>query len=178
MQLNRFVYFADFIVYPFVIAILFVAALRQQWPPSWIELASGCACGVTIWSLLEYLIHRFALHGIAYFAAMHKMHHSDPKALLGTPVWLSLGAICCGALVPLWVSIGVKDACSVTAGLVLGYLWFGLVHHRIHHSHPRRGTHFSSLKRQHVLHHYGKAQCNFGVITSLWDRIFGTFRSE
>jgi sterol desaturase/sphingolipid hydroxylase (fatty acid hydroxylase superfamily) len=178
MRLNRFVYFADFVVYPFVVVILFAAALRQRSPPYWEGLAAGCACGVAIWSLLEYLIHRFGLHGIAYFAAMHDMHHSDPRALVGSPVWLSLGAFCCGALLPLWLLIGVRDACSVTAGLMLGYFWFGLLHHRIHHSHPSRGTYLWRLKRRHALHHYGRTPCNFGVITSVWDRMFGTFRSE
>jgi len=178
MRLNRFVYFADFIVYPFVIAILFAVSLCLQWPPSWEGLAVGCASGVAIWSLLEYLIHRFVLHGIVYFAVMHETHHSDPRALVGAPVWLSLGAICCGALLPLCLLIAVREACCVTAGLMLGYLWFGLLHHKIHHSHPEYGTYLWRLKRHHALHHYGRTPCNFGVITSAWDRMFGTYCSQ
>jgi sterol desaturase/sphingolipid hydroxylase (fatty acid hydroxylase superfamily) len=178
MRLNRFVYFADFVVYPLVIVMLFAVASRQQSSPYSEVLAAGFACGVAIWSLLEYLIHRFALHGIAYFADMHEMHHSDPRALVGSPVWVSLGAIFCGAFLPLWLWFGVRDACSVTAGLMAGYFWFGLLHHRIHHSHPRRGTWLWRLKRRHALHHYGRKPCNFGVITSVWDRVFGTFCSE
>lgn len=174
MRLKRFIYFADFIVYPFVIVTLLAVGSRQQSSPSWKELGGGFACGVAIWSLLEYLIHRFALHGVAYFAAMHEMHHSDPRALVGTPFWLSLWAIFCGALFPLWICIGIRDACSVTAGVMLGYLWFGILHHSIHHGRPRYGTYLWRLKRRHAIHHYGKRPCNFGVTTSLWDRMFGT----
>jgi sterol desaturase/sphingolipid hydroxylase (fatty acid hydroxylase superfamily) len=178
MRLNRFLYFADFVVYPLVIVALLAAALLQKGPHYWKELAVGFACGVAIWSLLEYLIHRVALHGIAYFAAMHEMHHSDPRALVGSPFWVSLGAICSGALLPLWLLIGLGNACAVTAGLMLGYVYFGMLHHILHHSHARRGTYLWRMKRRHALHHYGKTPCNFGVITSVWDRVFGTFCSE
>jgi sterol desaturase/sphingolipid hydroxylase (fatty acid hydroxylase superfamily) len=42
----------------------------------------------------------------------------------------------------------------------------------------KRGGYLWRLKRRHTRHHYGKRPCNFGVVTSMWDRVFGTFCSE
>src|SRR5262245_26907794 len=48
------------------------------------RLAALAAAGVLFWSLLEYAIHRFALHGIPrgrtrrYVAGQHLLHHRNP----------------------------------------------------------------------------------------------------
>jgi sterol desaturase/sphingolipid hydroxylase (fatty acid hydroxylase superfamily) len=178
MQLTRFLYFADFVFYPMAIVALVAASLLQHNPLRWDQAALGFACGLLLWTLAEYVIHRFALHGIASIAVLHEMHHSDPRALVGSPLWLSLGSIFLGSLLPIWLLIGLATACAVTAGLMLGYTYFGLLHHVLHHHRARRGSYLWRLKRRHVRHHYGKRPCNFGVTTDVWDRVFGTFCPE
>lgn len=178
MRLSKFLYFADFVFYPLAGVALIAVALLKNEPLRWEQAVAGFAGGLALWSLVEYLIHRFALHGVRYFAAMHDMHHADPRALVGSPLWLSLGAMCAGSLLPLWLLIGLGTACTVTAGVMLGYIYFSLLHHVVHHRSARRGTYLWRLKRRHARHHYGKTPCNFGVITSVWDRIFGTFCPE
>ena len=88
------------------------------------------AAGVLIWTLLEYLIHRFAFHGFA----PHWQHHHDPidPAFILAPLWLSLSAS--GVL---WVLLSVAAHSAargalMAAGIVAGYLAYELVHLRIH----------------------------------------------
>jgi len=38
------------------------------------------ALGTLIWTLLEYLLHRFVLHGFDPFRRWHQMHHDRPAA--------------------------------------------------------------------------------------------------
>ncbi len=102
------------------------------------------------------------------------MHHDQPTGFVGTPTWLSLGMICCGALLPLWWETGFHLASGITAGLMLGYLWYASVHHLVHHWPIRQGTLLYRLKRRHALHHHARQPCNFGVSTAFWDRVFGT----
>src|SRR4029077_20913293 len=79
MRVKKFLYFADFVFYPLASAALVALALLLKEPLRWDEAAIGFACGLALWSLAEYVIHRFALHGPAYLAALHDMHHSDPR---------------------------------------------------------------------------------------------------
>ncbi len=65
-------------------------------------------------------------------------------------------------------------ASGITAGLMLGYVWYGGVHHVLHHWRVRPGSYLYRLKRRHALHHYARHSCNFGVTTQFWDRVFGT----
>jgi len=174
MRLSKGGYFADFVVYPAVAVVLIAAAARPGSLLSWRESVIACATGVAAWTLLEYIIHRVVLHEVRYFATMHEMHHADPGGFVGTPTWLSLGMIASGALLPLWWEAGFDLASAFTAGLMLGYLWYVAVHHVIHHWRIEPGSSLYRLKRHHALHHHAQLECNFGVTTAFWDRMFGT----
>jgi sterol desaturase/sphingolipid hydroxylase (fatty acid hydroxylase superfamily) len=174
VRLSKASYFADFAVYPPVVLALLILALRQAPSLVWIEWSIACLAGIAAWTLLEYVIHRWVLHRIRFFAAMHDLHHEDPEGFVGTPTWLSLAAICVGALFPLLWGTGFDFASGITAGLMLGYVWYGGVHHVLHHWRIRPGSHLYRWKRRHALHHYARRPCNFGVTTQFWDRVFGT----
>jgi sterol desaturase/sphingolipid hydroxylase (fatty acid hydroxylase superfamily) len=178
MRLTKASYFADFVVYPPVTVTLIVTALRSDVSLSWKEPFIACLAGIILWTFLEYVVHRFALHRIPYLAAMHDLHHDNPRGFVGTPTWLSLSSICCGALLPLWGQIGFSLAGTFSAGLMLGYLWYGATHYIIHHWRIEPGNLLYTLKRRHVLHHYARKPCNYGVTSSFWDRVFGTALSH
>jgi hydrogenase/urease accessory protein HupE len=63
MRQSRIAYHADFVVYPALIvaAILAIAAWSS---PLYRVIGLGIAgAGIVLWTLLEYLLHRFVLHG-------------------------------------------------------------------------------------------------------------------
>ncbi len=174
MRLSKASYFADFVVYPPAVLLLLLVTLRPGSPVSWSESSVCVLAGLMLWTLIEYLAHRFILHEIRYLADMHEMHHNDPTGFVGTPTWLSLGMICCGSLLPLWWKSGLGLAGGFTAGMMAGYLWYVGIHHIVHHWRILPGTYLYRLKRRHALHHHARQPCNFGVTTGFWDRVFGT----
>jgi len=174
MHLSRFWYYSDFVAYPVLIALLAAFGLvTVGWSGAaqWLTIFLGC---VALWTLIEYAMHRFVLHHIPYAKAMHQSHHDHESASLGTPLWLSLFAHCALALMPIWVFVNFAEASAVSAGLMLGYLWYITVHHILHHWHPRHSGYLYRLKHRHAVHHHVDADCNFGVTTNFWDRIFRT----
>lgn len=174
MRLSKSSYFADFVVYPPSAGVLIAAALWPGSRLSWTASVLAVLTGLAVWTLVEYITHRFILHEVRYLAAMHELHHDDPNGFVGTPTWLSLGLICCGALLPLWWETGLHLASGVTAGMMVGYLWYVGVHHAVHHWRIDADSPLYRLKRRHALHHHARQPCNFGVTTGFWDRVFGT----
>ena len=166
MRLSKAGYFADFAVYPSIVLGLVTLTLRHAPSVVWIEWSIACLAGIAAWTLLEYAIHRGVLHRIRFFAAMHELHHEDPEGFVGTPTWLSLAAICVLALFPLWWGTGFDFASGITAGLMLGYVWYVGMHHLLHHWRVRAGSYLYHWKRRHALHHYARRPCNFGVTTN------------
>ena len=127
------------------------------------------------WTLAEYVLHRFVLHQIAPFAAMHDVHHQKPLALVGTPTWLSLGVILSAVFLPAWALSSLNAASGLTVGTMAGFFWYGVVHHAIHHRKPRTiARRLLVTTRRHAQHHYSGERANFGVTTSFWDHVFGT----
>ena len=176
MRLSKAGYFADFVVYPPIVLALVAYAASRSAPLSWLNWSGMCVLGIAVWTLLEYLIHRAVLHRVRFFAELHDMHHDSPTELIGSPTWLTLSIICFGVLLPLWWSTSFETAGGVTAGLILGYLWYVTTHYAIHHWQPSPGSYLYRAKRRHLVHHYSRQPCNFGVTTVFWDLIFRTAR--
>jgi sterol desaturase/sphingolipid hydroxylase (fatty acid hydroxylase superfamily) len=172
MQLTRVGYFADFYVYP-VVAVALGALALSHTPHHWPALGFAFAGGIGGWTLLEYLMHRWVFHRVPGIRPLHEAHHDDPKALIGTPVWL--GTLIFAFITALSVlALGLPLGANFTAGLVLGYLWYATVHYGTHHWHVGTRGYFSRIKRWHAIHHHVAGRANFGVTTSLWDHVFRT----
>jgi sterol desaturase/sphingolipid hydroxylase (fatty acid hydroxylase superfamily) len=179
MQLSRFSYYSDFIVYP--IAVIALTALNVnhfswQHAKEWLAAA---VLGLLAWTLLEYVLHRIALHFMAYFSPMHALHHATPLGFIGTPSWISVSVWLGAVLLPVWLWMGFNIANGATVGIMLGYWWYGIVHHVIHHhahktSRNRASAYFDELRAWHMRHHHSPKAGNFGVTTPVWDHVFGT----
>jgi cyclopropane-fatty-acyl-phospholipid synthase len=142
--------------------------------------------GVALWSLLEYLLHRFVLHGMAPFSHWHGQHHLRPRALIASPSVLSLSLFLLLATLPAWWLLGGWPALALTLGLQGSYLAYGLTHHATHHeTRPwiRHNAWMSQRRIRHAMHHAAHhieargevcKPCNFGVSNSFWDAVFGT----
>lgn len=140
--------------------------------------------GLLAWTLLEYVLHRFAFHfepepsseiqrDLAFL--VHGVHHDyphDPDRLVMPPVVALVLALLVG--LPLRALLGARLFPGTFAGLVAGYVWYDLTHYAVHHLKPR--TPFGRLQRRsHLLHHFAQPDGRYGVTTPLWDLCFGTY---
>ena len=171
IQHGKLAYWADFVVYGAAVAILTIAlpafAPRAQWP----TLAALAVSGAAAWTLIEYALHRFVLHGLEFFRGWHTEHHERPTALMATPTLLSTSLIASLVFLPALWAAGFWRASAVTLGVTAGYLAYSLMHHATHHWRSR-GPWMARRKRWHARHHH-MAGC-YGVSSSFWDRVFGS----
>jgi sterol desaturase/sphingolipid hydroxylase (fatty acid hydroxylase superfamily) len=174
VRLSRAGYYSDFVAYPLIILTLATVALSSPDSIALLKWLTACAVGIVGWTLAEYCIHRFVFHRVPVFARMHHMHHATPGALIGAPLWSSLSAFGFGVFIPLWWQAGLDIAGGVTIGLMFGYLWYMLVHTAIHRWRLDRSSLLYQAKLRHMRHHQAREEGNFGVTTSLWDRLLGT----
>ena len=141
------------------------------------HLGAGCVAflGGTLWySLCEYSIHRWIYHlGRNAAAQIHDRHHAEPDTIIGAPFYYSLGI--CGVH-----GLAIGCAFGAPVGLVFGgamlfsFVQQSLVHHSAHrYPHVDVLGARSSLRRHHALHHV-IGNGNYGMSTTLWDRVFGT----
>jgi sterol desaturase/sphingolipid hydroxylase (fatty acid hydroxylase superfamily) len=173
MRLSKAGYYADYVVYPVLLLPLAAVAVVDR---TLEERAAWCIAlcgGVIAFTLLEYLTHRVLLHGVPPFSGLHDVHHRSPTADIGIPTWLS-AAFGGAVFASLYLGAGLNLASGLTAGLILGYLWFGLLHHAVHRWRARDGSYLHRAKRRHSRHHHERQPGNFGVTTAYWDRLFGT----
>jgi sterol desaturase/sphingolipid hydroxylase (fatty acid hydroxylase superfamily) len=175
MRPSKLSYYSDFVVYPAVIFALAAAGVTHATWADRTEWLCVAVAGFIFWTLVEYALHRSVLHRRTYFAPMHGQHHASPLAFIGTPPWISVSVLCATLLVPGWWFLGFNVADGVTVGVMLGYWWYGVVHHIIHH-HPNTSSpsYFNDLRAWHMRHHYSPKSGNFGVTTPVWDHVFGT----
>lgn len=167
---NKSAYYTDFAAYTTVV-VLMAAWLLQQPGGQALRLTATVVAGLAGWSLAEYLLHRFVLHGLAPFKQWHAAHHQHPSALICTPLLLSGSLIALLVALPAWWLLDSAAACALTLGFVAGYLGYSATHHAIHHWRSR-GAWLRERKSAHALHHHAAQSCWFGVTSSGWDRAF------
>ncbi len=142
--------------------------------------------GLFLWTLAEYLLHRFVFHyhpktetQKKIFFLFHGVHHAQPQCktrLVMPPVvsiplalvfyglfHLIFGVILGGSY---WVG-------PLFSSFILGYLVYDLTHYATHHFPMRKGI-WKWLKRHHMRHHYKSPDQRFGVSSPLWDYVFKT----
>lgn len=139
--------------------------------------------GILLWTLVEYILHRFVFHVdeklpdnrtvLMLHFLLHGIHHAfpmDKNRLVFPPV----------AAYPLYrlIKFTVSSLFGsiyfpIMAGVVTGYVGYDLTHYFIHHAKPKEGF-YKSLKSYHVLHHYKDPGLGFGVSQKIWDYVFGT----
>nr|BAH14072.1 unnamed protein product [Homo sapiens] len=144
--------------------------------------------GTFLWSLIEYLIHRFLFHmkppSDSYYLimlhfVMHGQHHKAPfdgSRLVFPPVPASLVIgvfyLCMQLILP--EAVGG----TVFAGGLLGYVLYDMTHYYLHFGSPHKGSYLYSLKAHHVKHHFAHQKSGFGISTKLWDYCFHTLTPE
>ena len=161
------------VVLPAVFAFAMIAA-----PTVWAPLLIGA--GVVIWTLTEYVLHRFVFHFEASSAVarrivfiIHGNHHASPndplRNLMPPLVSIPAGAMIWAAFAFLFGAPGTW--CFV--GFILGYVAYDLVHYACHQW-PMRGRLARVLKTHHMRHHHLKVEGNYAITGMVWDRLLAT----
>lgn len=175
LEHSRFAYWADFGVHGTAVVVLagllFAAPSGQA-----IALLAWIVAGLAGWTLLEYVLHRFVLHGMQPFRDWHAVHHARPTALIGTPSLLSATLILTLIFLPTWLLLDVWRACALTLGVVAGFLGYSMTHHATHFWRADSGW-LKRRKRWHAAHHHTRLPVCYGVTTTFWDHAFGSART-
>ena len=140
--------------------------------------AAAFAAGGLAFTFYEYVLHRWLYHVLpTAVRRLHRIHHGHPDRLIGAPVFYSLTVTAVTwALASLAVS---RAAAAVFAGtLLLGYAYHGVIHWLVH-TRRFRGGWLARLQRHHLVHHApGRDGVNYGVTTTVWDRVFRTYQGR
>ncbi|MEM9010961.1 MAG: sterol desaturase family protein [Pseudomonadota bacterium] len=136
------------------------------------------------WTFIEYHLHRRAMHWIPETPWLlkwrekllpHITHHDRPDdptvPIVRTPTLPMIYAVVCiligWLIVPFWISA------LIVVGGGWGYVGYEFVHYATHRC-RMTGRIGRRLKQHHLFHHYRDETVNFGVSTTIWDRILGT----
>jgi sterol desaturase/sphingolipid hydroxylase (fatty acid hydroxylase superfamily) len=139
------------------------------------SFAALSALGVGLWTLLEYLLHRYLFHVlfsrtselfISFHFLLHGQHHKFPLDegrlvfppvsgfMVATPVYLAYHS-----------TLAFASAEAVMAGTLAGYVVYDLLHYYLHHGHPTV-PYLRDLKCYHREHHYRNP--DLGMVCCLW----------
>src|SRR6266436_7154564 len=130
---------------PVIGYLLYVAFLENKL--SILVVAGLFLLGVLIWTLLEYIIHRYVFHyepkshfGKRFHFIVHGVHHdypNDARRLVMPPsVSIPLAILFYG----LFLLVFGRLASGVFAGLLFGYVCYDSIHYAIHHFAMKRGV--------------------------------------
>lgn len=176
--LSKVRYYVPLIVYIPVIALLFWKALVDVKMPV-LEFAGWLILGLAIWTITEYVLHRYIFHfypsskwGQRIHFIFHGVHHdypNDANRLVMPPsasIPLALGFyLLFDYLLP------ETKVFAFFIGFIGGYLFYDMVHYALHHANFKSGF-WKKLKQHHMLHHYSDPTKGYGVSWTVWDRIF------
>lgn len=143
--------------------------------------------GVAAWTLLEYLVHRYILHGRfadgpglfqhflhKHFDHLHWEHHKRPwdgnhiNGTIKDTVGFALPMALLAALAPVW------SLSAFVAGLLQAYVIEEWVHHSVHFL-EYDSLYFRYIKRHHLYHHSPKGMTiAFGLTNGFWDIVYDT----
>ena len=173
MVLNKFLYFGDFVAGPILIAVLALLAVHYGGSTALGIWSAALIVGLLSWTFFEYIIHRWVYHRAPVIKNYHDAHHDAPLEMIGAPSFVSLAIIMGLCFLPL-MPFGPAVAGGFSSGVTVGYMVYMLVHHATHHWDLKPGTWLYEARVHHMAHHYSKVEGNFGIVTSLWDRVFRT----
>lgn len=168
------------------IAVYFIVRSGDNGILSGWSVVLSVVAGMFVWTLAEYLLHRFVFHyqpnsewGKRLHFLMHGIHHDYPqdatRLVMPPVVSIPLAILFFGLFTAVLPAILVNP---FFAGFLLGYVCYDEIHYATHHA-PMKGKLGLWLKHHHVRHHYLDPNRGYGVSTPLWDYVFGTmFRGE
>ena len=172
------------IFYTLYALVVLVIALRSSHP---VVAIAFYAAGIPIWTLVEYVFHRFVLHGrfapgkgiIRKFLherldPLHWEHHARPfdghhiNGELRDLLPLFFVAAPVSFVAPIYTLP------ALLSGVVQSYVVEEWIHHSVH-LYNFRSPYFRYIKRHHFYHHSPKGmEEGYGLTNGFWDIVFKT----
>ncbi len=141
---------------------------------------------IVIYPLIWYGLHRFVLHGrwlyrmrwsAALWKRIHFDHHQDPhrlEVLFGSPLntlpTMALVTLPLGYLLAGWTGAAAAFSAALVTTCVYEFI------HCIQHLNVLPQSRLlRRLKREHLMHHFQNENGNYGIVSFLPDRLFGSY---
>ncbi|MBO2008753.1 sterol desaturase family protein [Hymenobacter negativus] len=136
--------------------------------------------GLLLFTLVEYLVHRYVYHIPATTPArakfqytMHGVHHEYPKDKTRLAMPPILTVFVASLLFFIFRFSFGSYAFGLLSGFTFGYAMYLFVHYAIHAYSPPKNF-LKVWWTHHAQHHYRQEAVAFGVSSTLWDHIIGT----
>lgn len=155
----------------------------------WAGIAWPIVAAFVLYPIAWYLIHRFILHGrwlyrmpwtASLWKRIHFDHHQDPhrlEVLFGAPS-NTLPTIAL-VTIPVGYLLGGPAGASAAFAAGLALTCFYEFSHCIQHlDYQPRSSFMQRIKRLHLAHHFHNEGGNYGIVSFLPDRLFGTLYNQ
>ncbi len=140
--------------------------------------------GALLFTLVEYLIHRYVFHfdpktekGEKIQYNIHGVHHEFPRdkdRLVMPPV---LSVVIAFLFFLFFKVLFGSDGLVLFAGFSAGYSNYLVIHYFVHARKPPANF-LKFLWTHHSLHHYHSVESAFSVSFPFWDYLFGTMPAK
>lgn len=150
------------------------------------RIVIGLVVGWFVWTLAEYLMHRFIFHYHPaterlkrFFFLVHGVHHAQPmcRTRLVMPPVISIPLALAFYFLFYLVVDGILGQPAwfspLFAGFIIGYIMYDMMHYTLHHSRTKN-AYVALCRYQHMQHHGTCPTMRFGVSSPVWDYVFGT----
>jgi sterol desaturase/sphingolipid hydroxylase (fatty acid hydroxylase superfamily) len=128
--------------------------------------------GLSSWILIEYLMHRFALHGFADKG--HTPHHENPRDKSNLFIdWRMVAIVSVAVCGTALLFLDGLSVMQMYLGIVTGYVAYEFVHYRVHNCKVTSRL-MKYLRKHHLQHHFSSEDCNYSVICPPIDKLFNT----
>jgi hypothetical protein len=170
--------------YLFVAVISGIVAVHSA--TNWVRVVAAAAASIVLYPFAWYLIHRFILHGrwlyksrwtAASWKRIHFDHHQDPHRLevLFGALWTTLPTIA-AVTVPIgWLVGGAAGAAAALSAGLITTCAYEFAHCIQHLNYKPKSAFLKRIKQRHLAHHFHSERGNYGIMSFLPDRLFGTW---
>ena len=166
----------------YAVVLLYWSAIHTN-IGSWVTVALFFG-GWFVYSWVEYQVHRRLFHipittefRKKFQYTMHGVHHLHPKDKDRIAMPPALSVTLATILLIFFKAFMGDHAFSFTAGFLVGYASYLLVHYLVHIHRPPKNF-FRTLWINHSIHHYRDGEIIFGVSSPLWDYVYGTMERK